>query len=1197
MAVAGTGTAGGTTVGTTIASISAGGTCLTSGLINGAEFVSTNWLDACYVIGATAISNATVTVTFANNDGGTTDGGGSVVLVVVTPPAGTLYLEPLDSTPRAVSATTFSGLALTLSCTQCLVIEAAIASTSVTAVSSPYSANAVFAGGMGVAVNANTTSAAAPTWTATATPAHETVLAISFGIGVTLPCSQLTMIDFSGGTSGNQVTNSTLQASIYGAPWISTGSGDGMSVATPNGTDNLVWDTAGHHVNPNPIRFCYGGNGNTAGATYTDDLGGTQLRYNTISTTSDQQTVEINWPQFLRQNRMASFGGWFCTDIPDSTGNTSSWYDVATLDQAGSMNFTNLSLEPAEASGVIGLNIECCGMTNHTDYFPLKSSSATGCNWANGVGNWYFLAGYNTPGGSGQDGYRLYDAALRPVLSAVNGVAEINGVAAESGTQPPALVQLGRSGGNVGTFTTNHNFYDKWFFCVGPAVCPWPLLPPQPAITGNWSPILNSGRAIDWTKAGVPGEDKTALVLPSASWSQCGATISAYGTSGSPASPNTIINALNHTGTGYTGCASSTYVMLGTGTFYLANGICVGSNTELRAASPKTTKIVFSDGSDCAGGTASVGFAGANIGDGTAIITPPCGTTQQCANWVEGFAQGSTQILIDHQSTGVALAAGQILILDQPNDTTLPSGTDPFSGDLIGTFATNGGSGNGSAGRTIGGVNSSQQQFVKVVSISGSGPYLVTVTPPLYAANWAIRGKSPGAWWTGTQITNSGIQNITLDFTAVTGYSCGNPFSGVNNYNAYGTWISNVRSIGPQVAAGASNSVRNHFWNQFSNHVTVQNSYFVNTGPDSCQYGGEDYEAADNLVINSIFQHMGTGFIRGADEGTVTAYNYNFDNYADPATILGGDNFLGHDAFTYMNLAEGNYATQFTGDDVHGVGGLLTAFRNRIKGNEDASLVQKSNNTVPINLNSYARKWSTIGNVIGTGGQNTVYWDDESASNGTPNASNLVTGWSGFLDSNSGGVASDSAVKTTLLLWGNNDAATGTRWNSSEIPSDQTVPANHTLPASFIVNSQPAWWTNPWVTIPWPAIGPDVTASDPTGHASTIPAGVCFANAADDPAYSTTYTITAGSFSAGTEELTVGTHTLLVGDQVSGIPTSGTVLVTAVTSTTFSYAAASNPGISSGTFSYPHIKGFDAAGCYNNSGGAPTVSKSVKDAA
>src|SRR5438309_1096194 len=75
----------------------------------------------------------------------------------------------------------------------------------------------------------------------------------------------------------------------------------------------------------------------------------------------------------------------------------------------------------------------------------------------------------------------------------------------------------------------------------------------------QWSGILAPNRATDWSGAGVEGG------IPSGSWTQCGSTIPA----GSSAA--TIQTALDN-------CAANHYVLLGTGTFNLTQGINFGSS-------------------------------------------------------------------------------------------------------------------------------------------------------------------------------------------------------------------------------------------------------------------------------------------------------------------------------------------------------------------------------------------------------------------------------------------------------------------------------------------------------------------------------------------------------------------------------------------------------------------------------------------
>ena len=70
------------------------------------------------------------------------------------------------------------------------------------------------------------------------------------------------------------------------------------------------------------------------------------------------------------------------------------------------------------------------------------------------------------------------------------------------------------------------------------------------------------------------------------------------------------------------------------------------------------------------------------------------------------------------------------------------------------------------------------------------------------------------------------------------------------------------------------------------------------------------------------------------------------------------------------------------------------------------------------------------------------------------------------------------------------------RWESSEVPTGaeypNSVPASHTLPASFYLSAKPNWWPSAKA---WPPIGPDVTGGNISGvggHAYTIPAQDCY---------------------------------------------------------------------------------------------------------
>ena len=92
------------------------------------------------------------------------------------------------------------------------------------------------------------------------------------------------------------------------------------------------------------------------------------------------------------------------------------------------------------------------------------------------------------------------------------------------------------------------------------------------------------------------------------------------------------------------------------------------------------------------------------------------------------------------------------------------------------------------------------------------------------------------------------------------------------------------------------------------------------------------------------------------------------------------------------------------------------------------------------------------------------------------------------------------------MRWGNYDTVSArSRFDAAEVPSGLTnfsnpVPGSQVLPPSLYLSGKPSWWG----TVPWPAIGPDVTSGDIpgyAGHAYQIPARRCYENAPIDPAY------------------------------------------------------------------------------------------------
>jgi hypothetical protein len=187
-----------------------------------------------------------------------------------------------------------------------------------------------------------------------------------------------------------------------------------------------------------------------------------------------------------------------------------------------------------------------------------------------------------------------------------------------------------------------------------------------------------------------------------------------------------------------------------------------------------------------------------------------------------------------------------------------------------------------------------------------------------------------------------------------------------------------------------------------------------------------------------------------------------------------------------MLLVEGNSGPGMNADMVHGTHHFLTEFRNHWYG-DIWNNPPKSGNTTPLHLEAWARFTNVIGNVLGRTGFYQTYQTNLD-STGTDIYS------TGEPDNSP---SSDPRVLATLMRWGNYDTVNAAvRFVASEVPTGITsfsnaLPGSQSLPASFYLSSKPSFF----VSVPWPAIGPDVSGGNVTnvgGHANMNPAEACW---------------------------------------------------------------------------------------------------------
>lgn len=639
------------------------------------------------------------------------------------------------------------------------------------------------------------------------------------------------------------------------------------------------------------------------------------------------------------------------------------------------------------------------------------------------------------------------------------------------------------------------------------------------------SGILASTRSTDWTNAGMTGG------IPSGSWTQCGTTIAAYS-----GSPTVIVNALNHTGSGYTSCGPNTYVQLGAGTFNLNSGIrTIGaSNTELRGMGADQTHLVFTGASTCQGGngTCLIGFESS---DGTYPAAPPANTF----NWTAGYSQGSTSITL---SSGSNITANQtMVILDQCETGYTGSTCSGSAADNGNLFVCGDAYQTGGPGCSVNGPDSGlarphrfQLEAAMVTACSpacgGSGSTTVTIDRPLMHPQWAS-GQTPQAWLIQPAMY-VGVQNLSIDGSAT------QDTGGVSFYNDAYFWCSGVAVL---------HSYNIGIWVEQSVHGLIQSNYVFDSGQHLAYNDptGIKYNWSNNVIANNIVQAVRPAIMaEGPSSGNVIIANYMINSYTGDDFMFGNE-WDGHSDGADYDLIEHNVMNQFTQDLIHGGHLMQTYFRNLATGWESCangqcgSYTAKDSNNEAVSSQSYNRYMNFIYNVLGTPGYSTTYNAAASACAGQYEFTNTV--WATGCGNGGGSTAipGDLLANSTSLRWGNWDTANGSaQYNVAEVPTGISLFANAlptvctlagSCPSSLYYSARPSWWSS---SVPFPAIGPDVSggnvgqctgtlntpgqmagtaatassqctgtslASAWAGHVNAIPAMACYLNTMNGP--------------------------------------------------------------------------------------------------
>lgn len=405
-------------------------------------------------------------------------------------------------------------------------------------------------------------------------------------------------------------------------------------------------------------------------------------------------------------------------------------------------------------------------------------------------------------------------------------------------------------------------------------------------------------------------------------------------------------------------------------------------------------------------------------------------------NLSSGFTKGSTSITT---SAANGWQAGDVILIDQLQN---PAGDPPVSN--LGTDGTDTWDTRSSGTRGI-------NQLVTVTSVSGNS---ATLDMPLY---WSF---DPTLSPQGTKITmrcqNAGVENLSIDSTTSFSTTSSNlqMWSTVEFYGSANNWLLGVDMKGVWgQGVGMESAYRNTIR---SCRIHVPYQYTSSAGYAMLL----TYGASANLVEDCIYDNLSNGPVLQNGSGNVFAYNYstNMTSAQYPNTVRLGMQ-SNHGVHPYMNLFEGNYleGCYMAADKIHGSSSHNTWFRNKVFAN--ASVTSGYNQQlIDIAVWQNQTYYNVIGNVLGTSGFENYYQQTA-----IPYSSYLKYVY--VLGATGGSSGTTGLETTSLIRHGNWDGY------DNAVVWDPTI-SDHTLPQSLYLTAKPGWWIS---SMPWPAIGPDLT--------------------------------------------------------------------------------------------------------------------------
>ena len=559
----------------------------------------------------------------------------------------------------------------------------------------------------------------------------------------------------------------------------------------------------------------------------------------------------------------------------------------------------------------------------------------------------------------------------------------------------------------------------------------------------QWSPILSSSQAINWSNSGVGG-------IP-ARTTNCASLTSS-------ATVSQINSAL-------ASCTSGETVYLAAGTYTISGTINVPSNVTLRGAGANLTVL---------NATGTSGGDVVSLGSGSVSYNP--------ISISSGATAGSTSIVLASAS---GVSTGSYLAIAENNNSSFVS----VSGSEGSCTWCDGWTSTGSLARG---------QIVQVTGVSGT---TVAIAPGLYGAYT----NAPIAIPFNMSASYAGVENLQV-YANNTGYAANFGMSACAYCWVKGVESNYTDGDHVSVYWGYRDEIRDSYFSNAFLHTPgtydsdiqlalktsatlVENNILARTHVSIMfEWGAAGNVASYNYTMGEFDSGAPNFVIGGIDfHGAHPQFNLLEGNVA---TVIEPDSIWGTSSHTtaFRNWVVG---TNRMCTPSSGRGTVSCAGTNSVYGFQGARAMD---------ISYLSTRNNFVGNVVGSTQAQSMLAYGTAAMTKTDTVQypasrsydSVVYNWSfGYGEasddasgSGCGGGVSPCHLAGTLstdLLHGNYSNITGTTTWATGV--------TQTLPASFYLSSKPSWWGS----MAYPATGPDVTGgSGPGGHSYGNPAQACY---------------------------------------------------------------------------------------------------------